>query len=86
MKKKKELSEQEKQESAEIAKFNRRYSGFKRSLKTRASENGLRSIELQLEYLNNHPNAELPKKYFTHTQTLSAYKDAIHEYRESIGA
>ena len=84
MKIKREKTEEEiAAHKAEIA-FNRKYAGFKRSLKTLCKNGELRLVELELEFLKTHPNTELPKKAFNHAQTVEIYTDAIQEYKKEL--
>jgi len=86
MAKKKERTPEEKaQHEAEVS-FNRKYSGFKRSLKTLCFEEGLRAMELKLEYLLKHQKTPLPKEHFNYKQTVSCLTEAIKEYKQSLQA
>lgn len=86
MKKTKELSDKQKAERKAIADYNRKYAGFKRSLKTKIKEGGIRGMELQLEFLRNNPNTCLPKKTLGYNATIQVMTEAIDEYKESYGA
>ena len=81
---KKEKTPEEIEQHEEEKRFNRRYAGFKRSLKSLCSEEGLRSVELKLEFLRANPKTILLKEYFTHKQTVSCYAEAIAEYKEAL--
>lgn len=79
---KKELTPEELFEKKRIATHNRRYAGFKRSLKSKCEGGNIGAMEFQLEYLKSHPNTPLPKKYFDHETTVSAWQEAVNEFKE----
>lgn len=82
--KKKELTKEERAAKEAEATQNRRIAGFVRSLKSECAEYGLRSVELKLEFLKDHPTTMLPKPYFNHVQTVSCFERAINEYKASL--
>lgn len=82
MKKKIEKTKQEQDAHNAIVRFNRMYAGLKRTIKTQCAE-GLRSVELQLAFLKDHPNTKMPKPEFSHSQLVQCYSEAIEEYKES---
>lgn len=84
MKKKKELSAEEKAAKDAATTHNRRVSGFVRSLKSECSEYGLRSVELKLDFLKGNPTTLLPKPYFDHSQTVLCFERAIQEYKDEL--
>lgn len=87
MKTKKERTPEEEKQRKETMTFNRRFAGFKRTIKTKLSEQGgVRLIHLQLDFLKTHPATRLPKPYFNHEQTIQAFEQAISEYEESLQA
>lgn len=59
--------------------------GLKAELKIKlrkfAREVGLRHLELQLEYLETHPNAALPDDHLSREVTMKAYKEVIEAWR-----
>jgi hypothetical protein len=79
--KNKRTPEEEAAHKATIA-FNRKYAGFKRRLITLCGEEGLRSVELKLEYYKNTPSTPLPEKFMNYEQTIKAFEEAVAEYKE----
>ena len=80
--KKPELSDEEKAQREEVKSYNRKFAGYKRSIKTMCGDGNLRSMELKLEFLKAHPGTKLPNATFNHSQTVNCWEDAIKEYKE----
>lgn len=82
--KKKELTPEQIEAKIEQASFNRKRSGFKRSLKSVCENGEMRLIELELDHLKSFPKQRLPKEIFDLEQTISIYEEALSEYKESL--
>lgn len=81
MSKKEKTQEQLAEENLQ---FWRAYSGFKRSLKVSCKKEGLRSVELKLEFLRQNPKTILPRADLDYKNTLLCFEEAIQEYKSSI--
>lgn len=60
------------------------YVKLKARLVKHAEKHGVRSLELQREYLEQHPRATLPDPTLSFKATLEAYKFAIIKYKDSL--
>lgn len=81
---KKKLTDAEIKARAELASFNRKCAGYKRTLKGLCKDQGLRGMELKLEFLKNNPTTKLPKEWLDYEQTLAIFQAAVDEYKESL--
>ena len=64
--------------------FNRIRAGFKRTVKSEIKNNGIRSIELMTDYLEQHKSATLPCPELGHSNTIDVLRECIDEHIESL--
>jgi aryl carrier-like protein len=62
----------------------RKTRAFKKKIITQCSKKGLRMIELQYDWFKENPLTELPIEELDHKETLTAWQEAITEYRNDI--
>lgn len=66
MKKKPKPTPEEIAAKEEMKVFSKRFNAHKAKLKAICASQGLRIIELQLEFIKLNPKTPLPKEYFDH--------------------
>lgn len=82
--KKKEPTEAERIAKEAVATYNRKRSGFKRTVVSLCEKQSLRSTELQLEFMQQHPSTKLPNPFFSHADNVAIYKEGIEIYKELL--
>jgi len=48
------------------------------------SREGLRSVELQMEWIKSHPSNPLPNKLFNHAETVHIFEMAVEAYKQRL--
>lgn len=64
--------------------FNRIRAGFKRTVKNDIETNGIRPIELMIDYLEQHKSATLPRPELGHSNTIDVLRECIDEHVEFL--
>lgn len=82
MKKKRTKEEEKIHEHNKI--INRKMRGFSTRIKNRCAEFGLYLMQVQYNWLVDHPNTELPVKELNHEQTVEAWKIGLENYEENL--
>lgn len=84
MAKKKEKTAEEIAENLRIKEANKAIRNLISRVKNSCKTIGLRPTELQLDFIREHPNCELPKKNLTVQETISAYETGISNYKSAF--
>lgn len=67
-----------------IKTFNRKYAGYKKTIKSIINDQGLREAELSMEFLLNNPNTQLPTDFLNYQQTVEVWREVIGDYKSDL--
>jgi len=72
-----------KKKSLALKVYNQCKEGGKKQ-KGRKQLKSLRTLELQFEYLKDHPNTPLPVPELDHSETVEAWNQGIKDYKHDV--
>lgn len=78
---KKEKTPEEIEAAKKNAKENRAYAGLVRRVISQCKEQGVRNMELQFNYLKQHPKTILPVDFISHERNVEAYETGIKRFK-----
>lgn len=68
----------------EQKKYRKSLRGLTNRVASQCHEHGLRSVELQLDFIKKNPKTMLPNKELDHEDTVSCFEKGIDKYKAEI--
>jgi hypothetical protein len=70
-------------EHEELKLLKKRLKSFTTLVGKNIRENGLRKVELELDFFKSRPSTPLPNKHLDHAQTIECMELAIEKHKEN---